>query len=663
MTELFQQLLDWVTQHPHWSGMLIFLVSMAESLAIIGLIVPGVAIMFGIGAMIAAGSIEFGTAVAWAVVGAVVGDGLSFWLGHHYKENLRGIWPFTRYPKSLIQGTAFFEKYGSKSVIIGRFFGPVRAIIPLVAGMMGMQPWRFALANILSALAWAPAYLLPGMVFGTSLKLASEVAFRLVIVILLLVLIIWLTVWLVHHIFLMLSPKASRLLQSFLSWGNRHPMIEGITGALANPDHPEAKGLSILATLLLITSALFTLITGWSLNEGVHSGINYTVLESLQSLRTPWTDHLMVFITGLGDIESIALFFALVMTYLLWGNHRRAALYWLAAAGFALLVGPLLKYGFQIPRPNVVAQAGASYAFPSGHTLWAMMMYGFFSVLVARTTTPRWRWIPFSFAGLLISSIAISRLYLGVHWLSDVLGSLALGLAWISLLGIAYNRHATPVSESRSLIIIGLFAILLALTVHSLYFHNRRFQFYQPVKPVIQMSEVHWWKNGWHELPQERWDTRKRREHRLSLQFVGTLDSFTSAMATAGWQKADPLGWKKLIELLSPSLTLQELPIFPQVHDGSHESLALSKLLPGGRRLVLRFWPAYMRLTPGGRNLWVGLVGEQTKVEVLNTIAFAATAPSHKGALTQLLADTSSILDRRLTGTGVILMRKSKALK
>jgi len=70
-----------------------------------------------------------------------------------------------------------------------------------------------------------------------------------------------------------------------------------------------------------------------------------------------------------------------------------------------------------------------------------------------------------------------------------------------------------------------------------------------------------------------------------------------------------------------------------------------------------------MRLTPGGRNLWVGLVGEQTKVEALNTIAFAATAPSHEGALTQLLADTSSILDRRLTGTGVILMRKSKALK
>ena len=86
MTELFQHLLDWVALHPYWSGALVFLVSMAESLAIVGLVVPGVAIMFGIGAMIGAGSIEFGAAMGWAVTGAIVGDGLSFWLGRRYKS-------------------------------------------------------------------------------------------------------------------------------------------------------------------------------------------------------------------------------------------------------------------------------------------------------------------------------------------------------------------------------------------------------------------------------------------------------------------------------------------------------------------------------------------------------------------------------------------------
>ena len=106
---------------------MIFLVSMAESLAIVGLVVPGVAIMFGIGAMIGADSVDFTAALIWAVAGAVAGDGLSFWLGRHYKEKLTEIWPFTRYPTSLTRGVAFFEKYGGKSVAIGRFFGPVRA--------------------------------------------------------------------------------------------------------------------------------------------------------------------------------------------------------------------------------------------------------------------------------------------------------------------------------------------------------------------------------------------------------------------------------------------------------------------------------------------------------------------------------------------------------
>ena len=640
---------------------MIFLVSMAESLAIVGLVVPGVAIMFGIGAMIGADSVDFTAALIWAVAGAVAGDGLSFWLGRHYKEKLTEIWPFTRYPTSLTRGVAFFEKYGGKSVAIGRFFGPVRAVIPLVAGMLGMQPWRFAVANVLSALAWAPVYLLPGMVFGTSMKLASEVAFRLVIVVLLLVIAVWFIVWLVHRVFLRLQPNSSRLLQALISWGYRHPTMQSIAGALADPAHPEARGLSTLATLLLIASALFTLITGWSLDEDAHSGINYTVLETLQSLRTPWADHLMVFITGLGGVESMALFFSMVLAYLLWRSHKRAALYWVAAGGFALLVGPLLKYGLRIPRPDIIAQARSSYAFPSGHTLWAMVMYGFFAVLVARTLTPRWRWIPYSLAGLLVTNIAISRLYLGMHWLSDVLGSVALGLFWISALGIAYSRHAAaPARENRALVAFGICAILAALTIQGIVFHEREFQYYSPDKPITRMSEVHWWTNGWRELPQERVDTRKRQQHKLTLQYAGGLDSFAAAIAAGGWRKTAPFTWGTVMRLLSPSVPLEELPVFPQVHDGRHESLAREKTLAGGRRLVLRLWPAYTLLTPGENSLWIGLVEEQKKVEILNIATFAVTTVSQQDAFDEIQKDTSQALDQRLTEAGIMLLRSKE---
>ena len=111
------------------------------------------------------------------------------------------------------------------------------------------------------------------------------------------------------------------------------------------------------------------------------------------------------------------------------------------------------------------------------------------------------------------------------------------------------------------------------------------------------------------------------------------------------------------MKLLSPGLELRELPVFPQVHDGSHESLRMEKLLPGDQRLVIRLWPAYIKLTPDAKMLWVGLVGEQQKVEIFNIVAFAAGVDSPVGAFAQFERDTSGILEQRRTATGVMLMR------
>ena len=135
MEALFTELLHWVRAHPHWAGVALFTISLAESLAIVGVIVPGVVIMFGIGALIGAGAADFWAMCAWAVAGAVLGDGLSYWLGNRYRARLLDMWPFRRMPESLQQGQRFFDKYGAMSVVFGRFFGPVRATVPLLAGM------------------------------------------------------------------------------------------------------------------------------------------------------------------------------------------------------------------------------------------------------------------------------------------------------------------------------------------------------------------------------------------------------------------------------------------------------------------------------------------------------------------------------------------------
>jgi membrane protein DedA with SNARE-associated domain len=168
LAEYFDQLLAWISANPHHAGWVVFLVSLAESLAIVGVLVPGVVILLGAGALIGSGVLDFWSMTAWAVAGAIIGDGLSFQLGRHFDYLTERFRWFRLHPDHLEKGHAFFRKWGDVSVAVGRFFGPIRAVVPLVAGLLDMPPGRFYLANVLSALVWAPAYLAPGILIGHS---------------------------------------------------------------------------------------------------------------------------------------------------------------------------------------------------------------------------------------------------------------------------------------------------------------------------------------------------------------------------------------------------------------------------------------------------------------------------------------------------------------
>ncbi len=99
-------------------------------------------------------------------LGRCSANSVSFWLGHRYGGGIGRIWPFTRNPDLLPNGIRFFQKHGGKSVFIGRFFGPVRAVIPLAAGIMRMRRGRFWFANVTSAIVWAPMLLFAGDAVG-----------------------------------------------------------------------------------------------------------------------------------------------------------------------------------------------------------------------------------------------------------------------------------------------------------------------------------------------------------------------------------------------------------------------------------------------------------------------------------------------------------------
>lgn len=166
MEHLVQPTLAFIAAHSGWAGAVMFVTSFGESFAFISLLFPGTSLLIAAGALVAAGTLPYSPVLAGAIVGAVLGDSVSFWIGRRFGGGIVRVWPFTRNPGLLRNGIRFFAKHGGKSVFIGRFFGPIRAVIPLAAGIMHMPRDRFWFANIASAIVWAPMLVITGDVVG-----------------------------------------------------------------------------------------------------------------------------------------------------------------------------------------------------------------------------------------------------------------------------------------------------------------------------------------------------------------------------------------------------------------------------------------------------------------------------------------------------------------
>lgn len=168
MEDLARHLLEFIKTYQDWAIAVMFVTAFGESFAFLGLVFPGTSLLIAAGALIKSGTLSLWPILIGAVVGAVLGDTVSYWIGRRFGGRLAGIWPFTRNPDLLAGGIRFFGRHGGKSVFIGRFFGPVRAVIPLAAGVMRMPPRLFWIANVTSALVWAPMLLLAGDVIAAA---------------------------------------------------------------------------------------------------------------------------------------------------------------------------------------------------------------------------------------------------------------------------------------------------------------------------------------------------------------------------------------------------------------------------------------------------------------------------------------------------------------
>ncbi len=645
------ELLRWIQLHPTWAGVIICVVAFLETLAIVGIIMPGALILFGFGTLVGLDAMSLQSAWLWCSAGAVAGDGFSFWLGYHFKDRLRGLWLFRRYGELINRGERYFQRHGMKSVFIGRFVGPVRPIIPVTAGMLGMSVRRYLPTNILASLLWSPFYLLPGVLFGASIEVAASITGRLALVLGLTVLTGWIVVTVVRNIYDFYAPVGSRALASWLKWSRRHPIGRRLTAGLVDPHAPESGSLMLLAILLGLAAWGFAwLMIALPLTDGMPSW-DVATADFMASLRTPWTDPLMAALMGLGS--ALALFSAagVFMLWLLWRRRRLALAHWIAAAVVGLALSLILGYA-------LVPTAPAALLLPGRTAALSVAMLGCFAVLVARELPNRRRGWPYVVSASIVAVIALTHLYFSTAQLSHWLAGGFLGLIWAFALGLGYRRHkrrsfwAAPPAAL-------FYGTLLAVGITSGWLGRdntlERFAALPTGQPI---AAAEWLTSGWRSLPQNR--TALRRESRLPLnvQYVGSIEVLREQLASAGWIRPPVADLPQALKLLSPDISPESIPVLPAGVDGAAEALIMTPTLEGtSQRLLFRVWPTGRRL--GGETgpaIWVGQVIAQAVGTRFKLVRLWRDQSADGSGIDKLLDSLGSAVNRRSIPDGPTLL-------
>jgi membrane protein DedA with SNARE-associated domain/membrane-associated phospholipid phosphatase len=609
MEHAYIHLLHLLAGHPAWTLTVVFLAAFLEAIAFIGTFIPGSTAMFLAGALVGTGSLSLGWVFLWAIAGAVAGDGMSFWIGRRYKDRIVQLWPFSTHPQILDAGHRFFQKHGAKGVVFARFIGPLRAIVPVVAGMLGMTPARFYAMNVLSALLWAPAHMLPGVVFGASVLLAGAVSFRLVVIIALLVGIVWLSFRAMGFLLSHASAWTSAAGRYLGSWACRHPGPFGrLARRLLDPEQPDASSIVVTSLIVLTAGALF-----FGVLEDVISGdplvsVDLSVYHFLQSVRTPWSDTVLAGLATLGSVFTLTALVVTVVVWMLLERRWRTIGYWLAAVVFSQLLIFALQFAMHRAPPNELLSN--AYVFPSNHVAATVIVYGFLAFLLARRVGMLEGLLVATVSTVVVIVVALAGLYFGRYWVSDAIGGAALAYIWVAIVSLTAMLRHPEVPPSRGfmpLVVLVVMLVSIGLQLSLIPSAPPPDNTVRP--PPVLVTQAQWTVSLWKRLPCYRSDMGGDRKEPLTLQWVSNLDSIRGQLRAQGWVEGTDLSAHSLLSLASPNVAATSLPVLPKLNNGVPSSMVFMR--PGDtrdERDVLRFWPSGYAVENGASAapLWVG---------------------------------------------------------
>ena len=423
-----------------WGYLLAFSLAFLESLAIVGGFVPGTTAIVLLGFMCSRGYLNIYVLMSVTVLGAVLGDSASYWLGSKGTQFFKQENRFLK-ARHLDMGQKFFERHGNKSIFFGRFIGIIRPMIPFAAGLSRMNYKAFLFWNVLSGIIWGVSHIYVGYFFGSAFKLIESWSSR-VSVILLVLLAVVVLFWLLAKAF---TPSllfigrmfqseidallGTRLAQKFI---NRFPGVSKFIGGRFETRVFSGWPLTLMAITASAFIVLFIFLTNGVLDADPVTDLDERAALFLVFFRDASLIRISLWISLLGKFQIVLLSsLALISSMLIW-NRRH--MIWPFIAMLAVCEGMVLIMGKVLNRVGpagvIPAYLEKTYSFPSGYSALAVLLYGFvayFIVHILLKGRPRLSIWTIFVTLLLVAFIGFSRLYLGVNYFSDVLGGYLIG--------------------------------------------------------------------------------------------------------------------------------------------------------------------------------------------------------------------------------------------